>query len=148
MNNNPANTQYRILTRGAGRGPATAALTQHPPGSQASDGPAQVSTLSQATRRGRSEVKSLEMTSLKPTEFRLDAPSAHSVRLAADFTEWETQAVPLTRKDNGTWWIRLPLSPGRYTYRFLVDGEWRDDPKCAERVPNPFGTTNSVIEVS
>jgi 1,4-alpha-glucan branching enzyme len=93
-------------------------------------------------------MKSLETTSFKSTEFWLDAPLASSVHLTADFTQWETHAIPLTRNDNGTWRISLPLAPGRYMYRFLVDGDWHDDPHCSDRVPNPFGTTNSVIEVS
>jgi hypothetical protein len=28
-----------------------------------------------------------------------------------------------------------------------VDGEWRDDPNCTERVPNPFGSENCVLHV-
>jgi hypothetical protein len=100
------------------------------------------------TTGGRSvEVNSTGTAGLRPTEFRLNAPSARTVNLAAEFTEWETAAIPLARSDDGTWRISLPLAPGRYAYRFLVDGNWRDDPHCSERVPNPFGTANSVIVV-
>jgi len=40
------------------------------------------------------------------------------------------------------------LTPGRYEYRFLVDGQWRNDPECAECVANPFGSENCVIHVN
>ena len=40
-----------------------------------------------------------------------------------------------------------PLPPGTHHYRFLVDGEWRDDPECKMQVPNAFGTRNSVRQV-
>lgn len=31
------------------------------------------------------------------------------------------------------------LSPGKHTYRFIVDGDRRHDPECRERVANPLG---------
>jgi hypothetical protein len=32
-------------------------------------------------------------------------------------------------------------------YLFIVDGEWRDDPDCPLRVPNPHGGQNMVRQV-
>ena len=32
--------------------------------------------------------------------------------------------------------------------RFLVDGQWCDDPYCEMSVPNPFGGQNSVCRVT
>ena len=40
------------------------------------------------------------------------------------------------------------LGPGAHRYRFIVDGEWRDDPECKSRVPNPFGGVNSLLTVT
>lgn len=79
--------------------------------------------------------------------FHLHAPSAESVVLAADFTNWEKSAVSMTRRADGFWLTCLPLAPGNYAYRFVVDGQWCDDPSCLQHVPNPFGTTNAVITV-
>jgi hypothetical protein len=33
-------------------------------------------------------------------------------------------------------------------YRYLVDGQWRDDPNCQTRVPNTFGGENCVRVVA
>jgi 1,4-alpha-glucan branching enzyme len=109
--------------------------------------PARAFGKSWASPPSDAQLSASENPARKVIEFRLEAPSARSVKLAADFTEWENAAINLANKGNGTWGIRLPLSPGRYAYRFLVDGDWHDDPRCAERIPNPFGTSNSVIEV-
>jgi 1,4-alpha-glucan branching enzyme len=80
--------------------------------------------------------------------FHLNAPAAKSVKLAADFTDWEKAPVKLTRRADGVWLTALPLAPGDYAYRFIVDGQWCDDPSCMRRVANPFGTTNAVVSVS
>jgi carboxypeptidase Q len=36
--------------------------------------------------------------------------------------------TPLARVDGGDWECRLDLPPGRYVYKFIVDGEWTSDP--------------------
>jgi len=79
--------------------------------------------------------------------FTFNAPTAARVLLAGDFTRWLSHPIPLKQEPNGTWIARISLKPGTYQYRFLVDGEWRDDPQCSVRVQNPFGTVNDVIQV-
>ena len=78
------------------------------------------------------------------TEFGLLAPQARSVFLAGSFNEWNSSAHPLKQDKKGVWKISLPLGPGRYEYRFLVDGEWQNDPNCSSLVENPFGTLNCL----
>lgn len=80
--------------------------------------------------------------------FRLEAQSAHSVKLAADFTDWEKSPLKMTKHAKGVWQTAVPLTAGHYSYRFIVDGQWHDDPLCSQRETNPFGTTNAVIDVS
>ncbi|HEV2209168.1 MAG TPA: isoamylase early set domain-containing protein [Verrucomicrobiae bacterium] len=80
--------------------------------------------------------------------FRFSGPSATSVLLVGDFTHWQQNAIPMQRGKNGFWTTTLELQPGKHTYRFLVDGEWRDDPECTLRVPNPFGTEDMVRQVA
>ena len=76
--------------------------------------------------------------------FRFTAPAAANVLLAGDFTHWQEQAITMKRGTKGVWTADVPLAPGAYHYRFIVDGEWVGDPDCALLAPNPFGGENSV----
>lgn len=80
-------------------------------------------------------------------EFYLDAPTAGAVKLIADFTNWEKHPLELSADASGVWHATVMLPPGRYGYRFLVDGQWHDDPNCTQSEANPFGTFNAIIEV-
>jgi hypothetical protein len=55
--------------------------------------------------------------------------------------------LSLIRKEDGIWQIKLKLEPGIYHYRFIVDGEWCDDPECTLRILNEFGTSNMLRKV-
>jgi len=76
--------------------------------------------------------------------FSIRAPTAATVLLAGDFTHWQQAALPLQKKSDGIWRGNVELAPGIYHYRFIVDGEWQDDPECTLRVDNPFGTQDAV----
>src|SRR5437867_466948 len=76
--------------------------------------------------------------------FSFNAPDALSVQLVGDFTHWQEKPVSLKRQKDGVWRATVSLEPGTHHYRFLVDGQWRDDPECTLRVPNPFGTEDAV----
>lgn len=75
-------------------------------------------------------------------------PAARSVAIAGDFNEWSPTAHPMIRDESGELWhIRLALAPGRYEYKFLVDGrDWWNDPD-APKVPNVWGSENSYVDV-
>ncbi|MCW5557209.1 MAG: response regulator [Verrucomicrobiae bacterium] len=79
---------------------------------------------------------------------RLTHPTAQQVCVAGSFNDWQPDATPMTRRDDGQWVKELTLPPGRYEYRLIVDGEWADDPAAAELIPNAFGTANAVLVVS
>jgi 5'-AMP-activated protein kinase regulatory beta subunit len=49
---------------------------------------------------------------------------------------------------NGVWTKTVMLFPGRYEYKFMVDGQWQNDPGNDQACLNPFGTHNNVIVVS
>ena len=52
------------------------------------------------------------------------------------------------REGTGLWSIVLPLPPGRYEYKFVLDGEkWVPDPGNEEEVDDGFGSVNSIIIV-
>ena len=78
--------------------------------------------------------------------FTLAAPGADTVFLAGDFNDWE-ETVPMNMEPNGKCSKTLMLLPGRYEYKFKVDGHWQCDPENSEQCDNVHGTTNSVIVV-
>lgn len=83
----------------------------------------------------------------KRVAFVLDAPQAKSVLVTGSFCDWQTQSHWMKKNKAGVWKTTLSLPVGTHEYRFVVDGEWRDDPQCGERVSNPFGTENCVLHV-
>jgi 1,4-alpha-glucan branching enzyme len=87
-------------------------------------------------------------TSLKKQVFHITEPDAENVLLVGDFTDWQQRAIPMEKGDGGVWTATVKLPPGTYNYLFLVDGEWRDDPGCSMRIPNPFGSHNMVRQVA
>ena len=80
--------------------------------------------------------------------FSLLAPDALIVQLGGDFTQWQERPIDLQRGADGVWRATVKLPPGAHHYRFLVDGEWRDDPECTLRAPNPFGGENMLRQVA
>jgi 1,4-alpha-glucan branching enzyme len=79
-------------------------------------------------------------------QFRLEAPDARDVRLAADFTGWRP-AHALHRSATGVWTVVVAVAPGVHEYGFVVDGErWTPDP-LAPQVDDGFGGSNSRLDV-
>ncbi len=96
--------------------------------------------------------KKLETTASEKNVFICPSEGAQGVFLAGDFNDWDPTRTPMERQDDGSWRAELELAPGRYEYKFIVDGGWccqpgRPDSECPDCVPNPFGTMNRVIEV-
>jgi 1,4-alpha-glucan branching enzyme len=87
-------------------------------------------------------------TSLKKQTFQFEEPDALSVLLVGDFTDWQKGAIPMAKNAEGVWTASVKLAPGTYSYLFIVDGQWCDDPDCSLRVANPFGTYNMVRQVA
>ena len=80
--------------------------------------------------------------------FSYSAPEAQNVMLAGSFTGWQQAPLQLKKDKTGVWKKTISLPPGRYEYRLLVDGEWRDDPQCPHHQPNQFGGQNCVCIVN
>lgn len=83
----------------------------------------------------------------KSVSFYVQAPAAIRVCLAGTFNQWSPTETPLTKGSGGEWRVEMKLTPGTYEYRFVVDGDWRDDPLAKGSVPNPYGGQNSVVSV-
>jgi hypothetical protein len=69
--------------------------------------------------------------------------NAHGVLLAGSFSNWQHGALQMTRTDSG--WISIVrLGPGKYWYKFIVDGNWTTDRDNALDEHDPRGNVNSV----
>lgn len=80
--------------------------------------------------------------------FRAHYPHADQVYLAGDFNGWNPASNPMARHEHdNVWQAVLPLNPGCYRYRLVVDSRWQRDPFNEQVESNPFGELNSVVEV-
>jgi hypothetical protein len=80
-------------------------------------------------------------------KFVLVKPEAKKVSLCGEFNGWSPEAMPMKGIGGGHWEATLALRPGKYQYKFVVDGEWLVDPAALENVPNVHGSLNSVRDV-
>jgi 1,4-alpha-glucan branching enzyme len=90
--------------------------------------------------------------------FRYDAPAARMVTLAGNFNNWagtegggryDPTIDPLSDDDgDGVWTIVMPLPPGRYQYKFVIDNgvRWEMDPSNPN-TGTEGGFENSLIIV-
>jgi type 1 glutamine amidotransferase len=53
----------------------------------------------------------------------------------------------MKRDNKGRWSKIVTLAPGRHEYKFVVDGQWRNDPGNDQVVSNSFGTLNNFLDV-
>ena len=75
-------------------------------------------------------------------------PDARSVHAVGDFNGWDPARTSLQQVSSGVWSVTLPLTPGRYEYMFVVDGQrWVGDPAAVEQADDGFGSRNAVLEV-
>ena len=95
--------------------------------------------------------------------FKLLAPQAESVYLAASFNDWDPHARPLKKDARGLWKTSVTLPLGKHEYRFVVDGEWRDDPAvrkstaptpsapptafCTPKPPRAWGRSSAATRI-
>jgi 1,4-alpha-glucan branching enzyme len=90
--------------------------------------------------------------------FSYNAPSARQVTLAGSFNNWggtqgggryDASIDQMGDPDgDGVWTIVVPLPPGRYQYKFVIDGgiRWEQDPNNADKATEG-GIENSLIVV-
>ena len=53
---------------------------------------------------------------------------ATSVAVAGTFNGWSSSANAMTKNSSGVWETTIQLDPGSYQYKFVIDGNWKNDP--------------------
>ncbi len=79
------------------------------------------------------------------TVFRLKGyPDAAVLILTGSFNNWNQSQFVLA-KEGDEWVCRIDLEPGKYTYKFIVDGNWLLDPANTITEEDAAGNVNSVL---
>ena len=71
---------------------------------------------------------------------------AESVFLVGSMNGWDENGIPM-ENNNGVWEITITLSPGKHTYKFIVDGNWEYDESNPAFEDDGYGGINSMIEI-
>jgi len=78
--------------------------------------------------------------------FVIEARHAAHVQVMGDFNDWNLDGSEMEPGD-GIWKKVVNLPPGRYRYRYIVDGRWQSDPYNVAVEPNPYGGYDSILVV-
>ncbi len=80
--------------------------------------------------------------------FTLNSPSARYVYVVGDFNNWALDDTSRLDPDRqGQWQKSYTLKPGKYRYKFVVDGRWIHDPDNPQKEDNIFGSVDSVLKL-
>ena len=86
---------------------------------------------------------------LKQVKFKYRTEPGADVYIVGSFNDWNPRQTRLRDESgNGRYQASLALAPGRYEYKFVVNGKWRIDPKCQDPIVNRFNTLNGVVTVN
>ena len=95
-----------------------------------------------------SKVKTKQKIKRRKVTFSFESSDANEVILMGDFNGWNPKRHPMKTDGNGVWNKTVIIPPGKYEYKFLIDGNWIEDPKNDQTCPNYFGTLNSVFNLT
>ena len=67
--------------------------------------------------------------------------NAETACVVGEFNEWNVEANPMTRGEDGSFSVTVSLKVGQaYRFRYLLDdGRWENDLAADAYVPNPYG---------
>jgi len=77
-------------------------------------------------------------------QFKLYSPESREVYLTGEFNKWSPIKKKMKKNEKGEWVTRVILPEGDHQYKFIVDGDWRNDPGATKYADNGLGSTNSV----
>ena len=85
---------------------------------------------------------------LREVSLIIDHPDARTASVVGSFNNWDPDETLMQKNENGIWAVTLVLSPGRYSYKFLIDGSIKiTDPRSELVEPDGFGGLNSILVI-
>ncbi|MDD5506246.1 MAG: AAA family ATPase, partial [Candidatus Omnitrophica bacterium] len=109
--------------------------------------PAAVALPQKNLEKRMKEILKETLPKLNTVTLTVKAPGAKEVYLAGEFNNWKLDENSRMEQTNGSWTKRLKLDKGSYRYRFVVDGDWIEDPANPLNRLNPYGSKDSLLEV-
>jgi 1,4-alpha-glucan branching enzyme len=70
--------------------------------------------------------------------------NARKIFLSGSFNAWSTIQTPMQTTDSG-WTATLNLKPGKYSYKFVIDGKWTNDSFNKLREDDRNGGYNNIF---
>lgn len=90
-----------------------------------------------------------DSAALTRVRFSLPAQRGKHIHVAGTFNAWNPTSLAMKWSARANaYTAALELPPGRYEYKYVIDGYWCIDPYCPEWVVNEHGSLNSVLRVS
>jgi len=75
------------------------------------------------------------------------AGKARKVFVSGSFNGWAKDSIELQADESGAFRKTIPLEPGTYSYKFVVDDKWTTDESNALHESDGFGGSNSILKI-
>ena len=92
-----------------------------------------------------SSKRSQQTIKRKKVTVNLDATHIREVIIAGDFNGWDYKKHAMIQNGDGTWQRSLMVAPGKYEYKFRVDGQWLKIPTIINPVPIVSGLATASL---
>lgn len=97
--------------------------------------------------RAESLLQNIKET-IKIKNFNIYSPNSKEIYIVGDFNNWTiNDNSRLDYNKGGFWEKRLTVKPGRYRYKFVIDGKWIHDPNNSETEANQYGGLDSILKI-
>lgn len=93
------------------------------------------------------KINSKQKIKRRRVTFSFETSDAKEVVLMGNFNHWNAKKHPMKSNGNRMWNKSVMIPPGRYEYKFLVDGQWEEDPQNEQTCLNCFGTQNNLLNL-
>lgn len=83
---------------------------------------------------------------------RRERATVKEVTVAGEFNNWDAFATEMTKNEDGTWSVTVPIKKGKGQWKYLVNGNWvqnmetiadKVSPKPDEYINDPYGGRNA-----